>query len=312
MITLNREKLKLYVVLLGIILIGPPSFSQTYSIEYSLEKGDVFNTRLISEVHISQTVMGIEQNISMNMETDFFHEVTAINENNTYTLNSEYRRMALKITSSFFSIEIDTDKPSQNDILKQVMQNALNIPFQIQMTNKGYILDITGLDAIMKGLYEGSNSDLMQQEQISQLLSKNLGKENLQQSLIHFLSPYPDHPVHINETWKLGYKTSLEEIVLEFNGFGKLVEVSPKYFLIRIQGNLSTLSAELNDENGQVINLQGTQLTEIMVDRKTGWPIKSNANQDIAGNIQVKNPDDGSEAIEIPMQMKLRMNVVNR
>jgi hypothetical protein len=312
MIHLKSKKLKVLIFLIGVVLSGIHAFSQTYSIEYNLKKGDVFNTRLISEVHIAQTVMGIEQNISMNMETDFFHEVTDLNENNIYTLNSEYRRMALKISSSFFSIEVDTDKPSTNDILTKYMQNALNIPFQIQLTNKGYIKDIKGLDVIMKNLFKGGDSDLMQQEQISQLLSKNLGKDNLQQSLIHFLSSYPENPVRINETWKLGYKTSLEEIVLEFDGFGKLVEVNPRYYLIRIQGNLSTLSSELNSESGQIINLQGTQLTEIMVDRQTGWPIKSNANQDIAGKIIVKDPDDGSEAIEIPMQMKLRMNVVNR
>ena len=101
-------------------------------------------------------------------------------------------------------------------------------------------------------------------------------------------------------------------MALLFSGKGKLVEVSPRTFLIRIEGKLDTRQDQEEFEGDRLVLLNGTQMTEILIDRKSGWPLTSSANQDIDGVFMVTPTEGLNEGMEIPMQMKLRMKVTNR
>ena len=298
-----------YIPLCILLWINHSVYSQSHTIEYNLKPGDQFTTEFISEVNLKQTVIGIEQAISMKMETDIYQKVETVRSDKGYDFLTEYRRMLMRITSDYFSHEIDTEKKSKNDLMNQLAKGVLNKPFSVSITRNGQLRDVKGLSTIINDLMEKTEMNSEEREDILTQFEKNIGEENLQQNFIHFFGLYPGKAVKKGETWEIKYQLAHAEMIFDFSGKGTLMEVNQKNFLIRVEGNLHAADPDKINDHGQRILLEGTQVSEITVDRKSGWPVKAVSTQDVSGILILPSPDHPGSLIEIPMQMKMRINL---
>ena len=301
--------MKKYIFILFLsISTGFSLVSQTFNLSYDLKKGDQFVTDFLSEISIKQTVMGIEQNVGMNMESRFLQKVKEIDQNSDYELSVEYQKMFMQISSTFFSLEMDTEKKNQDDVLSNIIKRALHRPMKFIISPKGEIKEISGTENLINDLFEDTEIEEDQKEQIRQLLISNMGEESMKQNFSLFHCLYPAKPVRLSETWDISYRTTQADMTLEFSGKGKLVEVTPRTFLVRVEGMLTTINLSLQEGGDQLFLLRGLQVSEIVIDRKSGWPIQSTANQDVSGLLYIQTNGDEEDRMEIPMQMKMRMN----
>ena len=304
-------KKHLYILIL-ILFNSVIAWTQTYSLEYDLKQGDQYFTEFLSEITINQTVMGIEQEIGMKMEADFSQLVNKILPDSHYELMTEYTGLYMQISSTFFSVEIDTDSKIQDDLLNNMMRRILNKPLNLVISKKGELKEISGIESLMNGLFEGSEIDENQMEHIRQLLQKNMGEESLRQNFSQFFCNYPEKQVRLGETWKVNYQIEQAEIAFGFSGTGKLVEATPRTFLVRIEGKLNTTHLMDNADKEQSFLMDGSLVSEFTIDRKTGWPLKSTTNQEISGLLVINTPGEETDTIQIPMQMKMRMNIKSK
>lgn len=286
--------------------------AQTYKLEYDLKQGQQVITDFHTEVNMKQTVMGIDQIVEMKMETGYFLEVNKKYDDQSYELLTEYRKLYVNISSAFFNLEVDTNNPKKEELINNIVQRLLRKPVRVILAKNGEIKNIQGFDNNINMVLDEINADDDQRDLIRIQLERNMGEENIRQNFSHYFGIYPEKPVRKGESWDINYQMILTGMEFEFLGKGALIEVTPRNYLIRIEGDVSTINSDDPVWNPQQIMLEGKQVSEITIDRKTGWPVKSITNQDISGLMLMQSSEPDDQPVEIPMVMKLRMNVNSR
>ena len=301
--------MKLYILSAVFILQTIPlSFAQTYNISYSLKNDDKFITSFVNETSMKQTVMGIEQSIDMKMEMSFNHHVVENTQDDGYELITEYRRVYLKVAYAFDQVEINTDRHDSTDLLSSMMKRMMNKPFSICLSDKGEITQIKGFNKYIPETMGMLDLDDILKSQLTDELNNIIGEEIIKQNFSHFFGLYPPQSVRRNEPWNISYILDQSGMQLNFTGKGSLVEATSKTFLIRTEGILQTIESK-DIPGAQSFSLTGKQMSEILIDRKNGWPLKSIINQEMAGLLIISETPENPENIEVPMQMRMRMNV---
>ncbi len=286
--------------------------AQTYTLEYDLKQGQQYMAEFHTEVNMKQTVMGIDQILEMNMETDFSVEVKEKKTDQSYVFLSEYRKLYINISSAFFNLEVDTKNPDHDEPIISIIQELLNKPASITMDKNGNIKDLRGIGDLIEEMLDEIAVNDDQREQLRMQLENNMGDENIRQYFSQFFCIYPEKPIKKGESWDINYQMIMRGISLDFYGKGTLIEINPGNFLIRIEGEINTFNSTDADEKEEQFFLEGKQVAEITIDRRSGWPLKSIINQDMSGLLLIPSDDPDLSPMEIPMVMKLRMNINSR
>ena len=140
-------------------------------------------------------------------------------------------------------------------------------------------------------------------------LRNSMGEELVRQNFNYFFGFYPPGPVKRNETWNISYNIEQSGMRLFFTGKGALVDITPKTYLVRIVGTIINISADSGNNDTGNLTLAGRQVSEILIDRSNGWPLKSTVSQDVSGVLTISETSGSPKATEIPMQMKMKMNM---
>ncbi len=298
----------LFISALSQLLLISVSYSQTFVIEFNLKNNDKFKSDFAIETTMKQTVMGIDQSINMKMEMSFNQQVYDKKAGEIYNITTEYKRMHLNIDYAFDKVEMDTDRHSPTDTLSIMMKELMNKPFTLYLNKRGKISEIYGFEKYITEISERNNQDPSEHTALSEELKNIMGEELIKQNFTYFFGMYPEFPVKINEPWTITYPVEQSGIKVFFNGRGTLVEVTSRTFLIRIDGIIETLTNE-NEINGQMFSLSGKQVSEILIDRRNGWPIKSTVNQEISGILKLIEISGDNENMDIPVNIKMRMHM---
>lgn len=288
-----------------LFLLITVSFSQGYIIELNLKNNEKFNSNFTVETVMKQTVMGIDQNISMKMEMAF-NQFVEDTKDESYKISTEYRRMFLNIDYAFDKVEMDTDRHGPSDTLSIMMKKLMNKPFTLCVNKTGKILELSGFERYISEISERKDTGL--NYTLTEELKNIMGEDLIRQNFTYFFGRYPNTPVKINESWIISYPVEQSGMKVFFNGTGTLVEVTPRTYLIRISGNIETFNIE-NEIKDQTFSLSGIQVSEILIDRKNGWPLKSTLNQEMSGILKLNEISEDDENIEIPVQIKMRMHM---
>jgi len=298
-----------YLILTGLLIMPVlTGFPQSYTIGLNLKNNDRFRTNIMVETSMEQTVMGIEQNIDMNTEMSFNHQVVTNNENKGYELISEYRRMYLNINYTFDKVIIDTDRHESTDLLSNMMKKLMNRSFSIFLSESGEITEVNGFEKYFREITGDLEIDTTVRNMLTQELRNSMGEELIRQNFTHFFGFYPSEPVKKSDSWNISYSVDQSGYKLLFNGKGTLVEITPKTFLIRVDGIIVQMADDQNLTTKD-FSLVGKQISEILIDRRNGWPLKSTVTQDIAGILIINESPDDPGKVEVPMHMKMRMNM---
>lgn len=298
----------LFISALSLLLPITVFYSQTFVIEFNLKNNDKFKSDFTIETTMKQTVMGIDQSINMKMEMSFNQQITDKKAGEIYNITTEYKRMHLDIDYAFDKVEMDTDRHSPADTLSIMMKELMNKPFTLYLNKNGKISEINGFEKYITEISDRKNQDPNERSAFSEELQNIMGEELIKQNFTYFFGMYPESPVKINEPWTITYPVEQSGIKVFFNGRGTLVEVTSRTFLIRIDGNIETLSNE-NEINNQMFSLSGKQVSEILIDRRNGWPIKSTVNQEISGILKLIETSGDNENMDIPVNIKMRMHM---
>ena len=293
---------------LSFLIAANYSFSQSFDIEFNLKNNDSFKSNFTVETTMKQTIMGIDQNIDMKMEMSYNQQVIDITNDNLYKLKTEFNRVYLHVDYAFDIIKMDTDRHDPSDTLSVMMKELMNKPFTLCLDKTGKIKDLYGFEKYITEISESKNLDSNQHYILSEELKKIMGEELIKQNFTYFFGCYPDIPVRRNESWVVSYPLEQSGMKVFFNGKGVLVEVTSKTFLIRIDGTIETLDSE-DGQDQQLFSLSGKQVSEILIDRRNGWPSKSTVTQEISGNLKIMETPADTSSIEVPMQIKMRINM---
>ena len=300
---MNPLKLIFLVFLSMAFLAARP---QEANLVYKLKPGLAWTMESNMHTTMVQKVMGIDQEIMMDMLIQLEAEVIS-RHNNVYTISYTYDRLRISTKSAMFVVEMDTEGAPGPD--NQMMSVLIGKPFTVEMDQQGRILSVTGLGKIIDATDSIPGIDSLRREQFRNSLKESFGEEAFRRSLEQSMVYYPAYPVKTGETWSYDFTTSSSNITLIMHNLATLITAGRNSYLVRIN---STIQTPLNDTvnmggNKGAISMTGRQIAEVQIASSPGLPVESNTSQDISGKLILFDVPGSDENIEVPMTMTTKV-----
>ncbi|GGG59329.1 DUF6263 family protein [Bizionia arctica] len=263
-------------------------FSQN-TLEYKLNIGDNLSITQVSTQQIIQDITDSNHEMSNNIECDFNLIVTAKTDS-SYLINFRFMRFKLQTTSNIYGdlMNIDTNLEIKDDDFESKMFSGLtNSVLKIEMLKNGKIRNVSGTDAmIQKMVYNAGIEDEFTKELTIEALKKEYGNESLSKSFEQVTYFYPKKKVLVGDQWTNKYTGDLLA-----NNTWTLIDLS-KNITLNAKSNVTMAS----EEGSYVMNLKGTQETQIIANKLSGFPESITVNSTTKGTTVMNQ----MENIEIP------------
>lgn len=277
------------------------------TLELNLVKGDVYTQGSMSNIKMDLSMMGQNIAIDMSMGGHMSFKVLDIKDN-IYDLEVRYDSISMKMNLMDKLMEFSSEKMSDmNDMMSKMMSTMKNKTFNMKMSKKGKIIEVTNMDSIYSDFYKMSQLSEEQKIQMKAQVEKGFGEESLKSNMGLSCEIFPDKPVEVGDKWTIKGKmvsTITADVITTY----ELKEVAKDYYLISSSSLLlsdSTATMEMNNMKMK-INLSGSISSDLKVRKRTGWIITSTGKQDIDADAKI----DGNMNGQIPegMSMKIKMS----
>lgn len=251
------------------------------NLKLNLQAGSQYLYTMDTKMTMQQSVMGQSMSSQQDMTMESVYDVTAA-EGNDKRITVTYDRVAVNMKSPAMSMAYDSKDSASSDPRMAMMGNMLHKPFTMDVSDRGEIKNITGLDAIINAMGDTTTAEGAQMRaQMESIFNDTAIRSTMQQSLNFF----PDHPIKPGDTWKKTYAMKVGMMSMSVDNEFKLTSVTGNTAHIDLTGTIKgggSGSAETQNVN---INLTGTQKGNMDVDVPTGLVTDSKIRQDIKGEM---------------------------
>lgn len=278
------------------------SSSKTLDLKLTPEASKSFLYRSTQTTGTDVTVMGMQQNVSVEQSTDQQFDILKVNTDGSVELKVTTKAMKINQDLGMMALKFDSEHPENNEPADMVegFKNLIGKSMEMKMSNKGKILEFKSDGKLFDGVFDSMEGGEAMEEQ----MEAQFGGDAMKQSLTQMVGFYPEKPVKVGDTWTI--TTSIKT--------GMAINVETIYTLKERKAGVSYLdfSSKLKtDPNNSSIemmgmtmnyDLAGTQKGSVEVDEKTGWAIKTTGTQDMAGKMMMK----GSPMGDMNADMKIK------
>lgn len=286
--------------------------AQKYKLALNLEAGKEYIQKSNAKMTITQNFNGMPIEIGMNIKGDYVFKVLAA-ENNQYDMEVSYTSVEMEMESAQGKNSFSSKNASEQDMMSTMLSRMVNKPFKMTMSQSGKVVDITGIDNLFGGLFEGYDLAQQQKDQILAQLKQSYGAKAFKGSFEQITAIYPEDKVKLGKTWST--ETSIEAgMSVNLTTNFVLKAANNDYFLIHGEGNLaSNPDAPYVKQNGMDIKIlvDGQLTSDIKIDRKTGWIIDATIVQNMSGNTELKASEQMPDGMSIPMTIKSKSVITN-
>jgi len=297
-----KNLLFLFIALLAFQL----AHAKKTELRLNLEVGQTYTSKSVSVVNITQEMMGQTISIDMKITSETLFKVIDKSGAN-YDLDVQYKSMVMEMKTPQMTMTFSSETPNAPDPLSGMLAKLTEQSFQVSLNDKGDVLGVKNLDALMNAAI-GAMGDLpeVQKQQLQKQLSDNYGEDAFRSNLGSLLSIFPEHAVEVGESWKVSQKLEAGmalnlEMTYTFKG------EEGDLYLFSGEGTLASPPSGASIEaNGMkmTFEMNGTMKSDLKVDKKTGWVMAGTTEQGIEGKTRIATNDQMPDGMEIPMNIK--------
>jgi len=281
--------------------------AQKLDLSLNLQEGKTYTQQSESKLSIVQNINGQELNINMSVKGSMSYLVkTATKED--YLIDMQYEALSMYMElPQGGSVEFNSEKEDQNDIMSTVLNGITNQPISIVLGKKGTISEVSDLDSLWTSVFsQFSNIPEEQLKQVQDQIKSAYGPEALKGNVEMVTAIFPSERVQVGDEWVV--TNSMQSMMpVDVNSTYKLAEIQDGYYLIQGASSLQTSdTAAIVDSNGMPMkyNMTGAINSEIKIDKQSGWIIEAQNTQDIEGEAQIQPNPQMPMKMTIPMVMK--------
>jgi len=302
----------LYLIVISIFLTS--CSNEKYDLSLNLEKGKQYRQLSSSKVTMVQDFGAQKIDVIMTIEGSILYEVIDILQDD-YIIDVQYERLSLGMNSPYAKMQFDSDIKDENDLFSDFLSQMTGNKFNIRMNKKGKILEVKNIDSLIDSLLvslpEVSDEE---KEQMRQQINNAYGADAFKGNFEMATAIFPDNLVKKGGKWEIETKLESGMSALMTTVY-KLVEITDDYAIIK---GTSTIKSEDKDAYVQTngipmkFNLNGNMISELKIDRATGWIIEANITQEIKGDVEVKPSSDMPTGLKMPMNMKSELRFTDK
>jgi hypothetical protein len=244
-------------------------------------------------------------NVAVIIKGEMSYKVVSVNTSD-YDLEVKYESLSMTMELPQGKMEFSSDKNNEQDILSTLLSKMIGNTFNIKMAKNGKIVEVKDIESWIESSFDDfAHLPANQLAQLKAQITKAYGADAFKGNIEMVTAIYPDKPVNKGDKWTI--KTNLE------SGFAALMTTEYEFTNIGsnfavIKGN-SVIETEDKDayieSNGMTMkyDMTGSMISEIKVDKETGWIYEAKINQEIKGNGYIKENPQMPNGLKIPMTM---------
>ena len=283
-----KQALTLFVM----ITLNYAVFGQL-TLEYKLNKGDIFTIKQNAQQIITQNLDGATHELTNTINGVLQFKVLNQEEDN-YNMELIFKDLNLKINSSIQGelMNVNAKEVTAEDVQSQIFNTLLDNPVQMTLSKTGDILEVRGGDSLVLKMANASGlTDAFSLNMMKKSLEKEFGSEALSNSYKQLTYIYPSKKIKVGDTWENEY-------------LGKL-SAKNSWTLKSITDSTASISgkAEITmdiKEPTTTMKLTGKQETEITADKISGFIQKMKVEGESEGTSTIVQMGDQ----EIPTHIK--------
>lgn len=294
-------------------IIFTSCYSQSANLSLRLKNGKKYKQITNSKATIIQEVNGQKMNIVMTISGTMIFLVKTINENG-YEMDTKFEKLSMSMQMPQGTMEFNSEKNDANDIFSTILAAMKDKTFKVTMSKSGKITEVKNVEALWgTALNQFEQLSEEQKEQIKAQIMKAYGADALKGNLEMVTAIFPDKPVNKGDKWTID--TKLESgMSAKMSTNYEFADLTSDYALIKGNSVIETADKDAYIEsNGMPLkyDFTGSMISEIKVDKNTGWIIEAKINQEIKGDAYIKENPQMPEGMKIPMTMLNEMVITN-
>ena len=277
---------------------------KTYSLEYRLEKGDIFTQELMNSTNSNMEIMGQKMDMVMNMIMTVQNEVIEKKEN-SYVIQMKFNGVTMEMEIAGVKTVFSSNSTKNSGILSEelgtIFKLITSLTFDTEMSKTGKVLSVSGFEGLANKLMETMGDDI-DEEKMEELLTQFEGlfsNQSMFDMLAQNSSYYPEKPVKKNESWTSSFNSGGNPISFQIDAKMTLKKVKGNIATVQYKGNMGTREGTMQETMGvtATINVTGTTSGYMQIDLNNGLAIKSEFAQ---------NAESNTEVLGMPVPMKIK------
>lgn len=254
-------------LLFSIFFLGGIYGQAQTSLQYNLEKDEVFAVKQVAEQTIVQDLEGATHELTNKM--DGVLEFKVVDElESDYKIEFSFKDINLKVTSSIQGeiMNIKAKEVIAGDIQSQIFNSLLNSPVYMTLAKNGDILNVVGGDSLIARIMNIVNiEDEFYRKAVKSSMEKDYGSEALSGNYEQMTFIYPEKDIQVGDTWENEYQGKLKA-----KNIWKLDTINDS--IAEISGTADVVM-DIKDPS-TTMKLTGTQDTKITTNVATGFILK--------------------------------------
>jgi len=294
-----KRSLKMF--LLSVAALFQCSCSSTpVEIKLNLEKGKEYTH---SNTSTLTTKIDFLDGSTMDMPMTIAGMMSFIVESESdtaYIVEVKYKKISMTMKMPQ-GISMTFDSESADDIMSKSFKGIVNNPFKIILLKNGRVSSVD-----MSTFWDKFDSSLewlplMQKEQVFEQVKQAYGEKALKGNLEQVFAFLPEKPVDKGEKWHTQIELNAN-FPATMDSEYRLVKIAKDYLIITGTSNISTnglQNAITQSTSGKLMkyNLTGTAISNIKIDRNTGWVIEATIKQTLKGKSFIGDAEMSMEMI---------------
>lgn len=288
--------------------------AQNFNPSLNLVRGNTYYYSTNATSAVVQTISGQQNTLNLNITFKMAFKVLGLTDT-VYHMEVSYQTLVMKIDVAGNSIELSSQKNDPQDIPSSIMAAMMNKPFNLDMTKTGRILSVQNIDKMISGTVDNfPGADAAKKTQVKEQLLSSFGPETFRGNIEQGTAIFPYKPVAKNETWSVTtYLSSPAKASVKVNY--TLADVADGLYIIHGDGTMTT---DQDSGTTQINNmpvkydLHGTMISDIRVDKATGWINEVKMKQIFMGDMRILDNPQVPGGMSIPMTFNSDVFTTNK
>ena len=303
-----------FTLTFGFVILFSYSFAQKTRPSLNLTIGETYYLTSASTSTNIQGVNGMENRVNVSATLRLAFKVKSV-QDTVYLMDVSYRSIDMRISMADTTIKMNTAMFGKLDTPSLMLSKMINKPFELTMSTKGKVKSITRINEIITTAVNNFTlKDTLKSRRVLSQFEQSFGENAVRGILEQGIAVFPDKPVSKNTQWTNNiypatpYPMKLQTVYRLFDESGAVYEVYG-------DGTMSSdTTAKPLEINGLPMKYEfsGTALTDIKVNKATGWISEINEREWISGDIQILDTPKTPGGMIIPMTFATETTITNK
>lgn len=306
--------MKTLYILIVIIFTATLSTAQKTNLRLHLEIGKTYTQVMDSKANIVQEIAGQKMDITMGIKGGMTYLVKTVNDN-TYDLEVRYKHLNMTMQLPQMTLQFNSEESDKEDVFSQILAEMIDKPFYIKIAKNGKIEAVKNIEALFTSAFNKFSLSEAETLQVKNQLSKAYGEEAFKGNMEMATAIFPDSPVAIGDKWTITTKL-VSEMTADINTIYEFKAEHKDHYLIQGKSKIETIDKDAYIETTagmpMKVNLTGVMVSEIKVDKNSGWILEAKIEQEMQGDMQFKENSALPEGMIVPMTIKNEMTITEK